>query len=140
MVDKFRMATKAFIEKNGKILAVREAAEYEEGTNAGKWQIPGGRIEPGENYREALKREIREETGLEISIEEPFTMGEWRPQIKGDKWQIVAVFFRCKPETDEVEIGEEHTEYIWIEPGKHVKHDFIGNLHQKFEKYIQKYS
>jgi predicted house-cleaning noncanonical NTP pyrophosphatase (MazG superfamily)/8-oxo-dGTP pyrophosphatase MutT (NUDIX family) len=138
MIYTFRMATKAFIEnEDGEILVVRESAEYEEGTNAGKWQIPGGRLDPGEKYEEALKREVREETGLEVELGDPITLGEWRPEIKEDKFQIVAVFFRCETEDREVELSHEHTAYRWICPENHTEYDFIGNLPEKFQKYME---
>ena len=34
----------------------------------GEWDLPGGRPDPGENYRAALKREVREEAGLEVEV------------------------------------------------------------------------
>ena len=37
--------------------------------NRGRWVIPGGKIRPFESFVEAAKREIREETGLEVEIE-----------------------------------------------------------------------
>ncbi len=65
-------ATKAFINFNGKILILREAITYEDASNVGKYHIPGGRIKPGQNWKESLQREIREESGLEIKIGKPF--------------------------------------------------------------------
>lgn len=47
----------------GLILTCRRAAHKE---SAGKWEFPGGKVEPGESSAEALIREIREELGLEV--------------------------------------------------------------------------
>ncbi|TAK03630.1 NUDIX hydrolase [Patescibacteria group bacterium] len=55
---------KAFVERDGKILFVQEAD--------GPWALPGGRIHVGEMPREALKREIREELGVDIEVGDPF--------------------------------------------------------------------
>ncbi len=52
----------AVIVENGKILLVKRANE----PNKGKWSVPGGLVRSGEKLKEALKREIREELGVEI--------------------------------------------------------------------------
>ena len=47
-----------------KILATKRGS----GNMAGKWEFPGGKIEPGETHQQALKREIMEELGIIISV------------------------------------------------------------------------
>lgn len=56
----------AIIESDGKVLAARRAANQ---SLAGKWEFPGGKVEPHEDPREALIREIHEELGCEIAVE-----------------------------------------------------------------------
>jgi 8-oxo-dGTP diphosphatase len=51
---------------SGRILVVRRARPPSEGL----WSIPGGRVEPGETLAEAARREVREETGLDVDVQE----------------------------------------------------------------------
>jgi ADP-ribose pyrophosphatase YjhB (NUDIX family) len=50
------------VDDDGRVLLARRAFE----PDAGKWDTPGGFLDEGEDPREALRRELREETGLEV--------------------------------------------------------------------------
>lgn len=112
-----RVAAKAIItNKEGKILLLREADTYDEGTNIGKYGVPGGRLNIGESYEEGLHREAREETGLEVKPLYPIYVGEWHPVIKGEQYQIIAIFTVCDAVTTNVKLSEEHDDYKWVDP------------------------
>jgi 8-oxo-dGTP diphosphatase len=55
----------AAIERDGRYLAARRTKPD---WAAGRWEFPGGKVEPGESESDALVREIREELGVEISV------------------------------------------------------------------------
>jgi 8-oxo-dGTP diphosphatase len=114
-----RVAAKALIVNDAdEVLLVREANTYDEGTNLGKYQIPGGRLNPGESYAEGLHREVFEETGLKIKPLHPIYVGEWKPVIKGIQHHIVAIFTVCRAKTRKVTLSEEHDHYMWVHPKK----------------------
>jgi len=118
-----RVAAKAVIvNSEGKVLILREANSYAEGTNTGKFHMPGGRLEAGEPFRDALVREIREETGLEdVEIGEAIHVDEWRPEINGTVQQIVGVFVQCRYKGGEVRLSEEHDQAVWMNPDERDK-------------------
>lgn len=62
------------------------------------WGLPGGALELGESAQEALRREIREETGLEITIEK--LLGIYTKYFhtypNGDKAQTIVMTFVCR--------------------------------------------
>jgi len=60
----------------GKVLIIRESPAYKDGTNIGKYDMPGGKIEPGENFILGLQREVREECGLEVTMGKPIHVAE----------------------------------------------------------------
>lgn len=109
-----RVAAKAVLVKDNKVLLLREASTYEEGTNLGKWGIPGGRIESDEPFFDGLRREVDEETGLEIEIDAPIHIGEWWPKIHDVKNHVVALFVRCAPLTSDIRLSDEHDAFAWV--------------------------
>ncbi len=54
-------------DENGKMLIDRR---LEEGLLGGLWEFPGGKIEPGETIQDCIKREIKEEIGIDIAVED----------------------------------------------------------------------
>jgi len=135
-VDKLFVATKAFIVYNGKVLLLKESAKYKDGANPGKFDVVGGRVEPGQHFKESLRREIKEETGLDVEIGKPFFVSEWRPKVKNEQWQIVGTFFECHAHSDRVQVSKDHEQHIWIHPDEYQQHNIIETLHQAFEAYL----
>lgn len=63
-MNKRRIGVRAIIWHNGKLLAVKHKSK-KDGNPKDFWCIPGGGLDPGESLEECLKREVREELGIE---------------------------------------------------------------------------
>ncbi len=133
-----RIACKAVIENDGKILILREAATYKDGTNIGRYHMPGGRINPGEPYLEGFSREVMEETGLDVAVGLPIYVGEWFPLIRGVRNQIVAIFFSSHSKSREVKLSEEHDDYQWIDPQDYARYDMMGPEDEVIAAYLSR--
>jgi 8-oxo-dGTP diphosphatase len=134
-----RIAMKAVIVKSGKILILREAATYGDGTQRGRYHMPGGRVEIGENFEDALKREVMEETGIKVHVGRPIYIGEWRPVIKGVQNQIVGVFIECTPISTKITLSTEHDSYEWIDPKERHKFDVMDPEDKVIDEYAVKH-
>ena len=67
MSESPRIVVAAVIERGGRFLAARRIGPA---ALAGRWEFPGGKVEPGEDDAQALRRECREELGVEIEVGE----------------------------------------------------------------------
>lgn len=123
MDSTLRVAAKAVIvNSEGRVLILREANTYAEGTNTGKYHMPGGRLNPSEWFKDGLVREIQEETGLtDIAVGEAIHVDEWRPVIDGVQQQIVGVFVLCHYKGGDIQLSDEHDEAVWMNPDERDK-------------------
>jgi 8-oxo-dGTP diphosphatase len=80
----------AIIARGGNILICQRKAG---GAHAGKWEFPGGKVEPGEGLEDALRRELREELAVEAEIGGEITRYEYA--YPGKK-PILLVFFSVR--------------------------------------------
>ncbi|MFG2294808.1 (deoxy)nucleoside triphosphate pyrophosphohydrolase [Streptomyces sp. NPDC048603] len=92
---------------DGRLLAARRSAPPE---LAGRWELPGGKAEPGETGPDALVRELREELGVETEALERIP-GEWplKPGLVLHVW--TARLLSGAPEP-----LEDHDELRWLAP------------------------
>jgi len=61
----------------------------------GQWELPGGRVEAGESPEEALRRELREELGVEVEVVSPLTFSYHRYPER----EVLLLFFRARTVT-----------------------------------------
>lgn len=132
---KLFVATKAIIVHEGKVLILRESGSYGDGTNEGRYDVSGGRLNPGEHFLDALKREVKEETGLDVEVGRPIAANEWRPTVRGEQWQIVGMFFECHASSRDVVLSDDHDAYEWIDPKAFEQYAIIENLKEVFKAY-----
>ena len=104
----------AFIHKDGKLFTARRAAS--KNFLPGKFELPGGHIEPGEDIVAGLRRELREELdGLEVIIGDPFYAFTYTNDTAGTHSVEIAYFAQLKNPEGSIHLkAEDHSESAWI--------------------------
>ena len=105
------IAVKSMIVNDGKLLILKRASN--DVHKPGIWEIPGGRIKTGEDLILGLKRETKEETGLDIEVNREISVRHFR---RDDLQEIEMHIFLCNAiNVRDIKLSEEHSEYEWIE-------------------------
>lgn len=89
------------------------------GVFPGPWGFPGGGIEPGERMEDALRRELREELGIEVTDIAPAFFKDCLHEkvfADGTKKPVYMIFllFHCTALSDQLSLNEEFTTYLWV--------------------------
>ncbi len=130
-----KVAAHALIQNSeGKYLVTRRSQKND--WKPGEYDIPGGTIEFGENPIEALKREVLEEVGLEIKVNEPVYVFSYLSSPERHQFQIV---YKCEYLEGDVKLNpEEHDEYQFLNNEEISKLPLIAFLKSLSDNYLNK--
>jgi len=124
------------VNDKGEILLVKS---YKWGN---KYTVPGGHIELGERSETAVKREVKEEVGLEVLpvklllVQEAIYPADY---VKHEHY--IFMDYLCRTSSPEVKLdGKEIQEYLWMEPHDAIQLDlesFTRNLVMEYLNYLR---
>lgn len=118
----------AIIEIKGRYLVLRRSEKNI--TNKGRWQFPEGKVRIGEDLLKALKREVGEETNLEVTDAKLIGIHSNILHEAHGAFRLFRSVFRCRV-IGKIKLSEEHSEYAWISKRDLEKVNFIEGFNPK---------
>ncbi|MFA5022308.1 MAG: NUDIX hydrolase [Patescibacteria group bacterium] len=122
------------INNKNEVLLMRRAKDSR--VDAGMWCRPGGKVELNESAAEAVQREIKEETGLEIKVIRPLDFSETMPKNKASRW--ISLGFLAKVVGGKLKNTEpdKHDEIKWFPLNKLPK-NLASNTKKSIDFYLK---
>lgn len=105
--------TCAIIELGKRVLVTQRGPEMK---LPGKWEFPGGKLEPGESQEQCIIREIKEELQLDIQVKKRLAPNEYQGKIR-------LIPFICRWIGGEIHLTE-HAAYQWVSPDQLLQKDW----------------
>ena len=106
--DNPAVTTIGFVEHDGRFLILRRAQE----PFHGRWDMPGGFVEAGETPQECLRRELTEETGLQVA--ELTVIGAYRSRYGDGGRFTVDVAYHARTDSERLSLSDEKSEAAWV--------------------------
>jgi len=119
---------------NNEVLLVKQR-------DRGVWTIPGGQVEVGENLIDALIREIKEESGIDVEVDKLICVSSNICTYEGYGGYgmvptKVMFGFTCTHKGGELRTSDETSETCWIQKNKILDYITVPNLRKRFEAYL----
>ena|SRR3989338_11622992 len=103
----------AVIEKEGKVLLLKRASDKK--FLPSYWDLPGGKVEEKEDPNTAIKREVLEETNLQVKSAKPRYVWSYQLQNRPGEFFIVINYLVKCHDYDKIQVRkEEHSEFKWL--------------------------
>lgn len=102
------VVVKGVIIHDRRVLIVQRAANDQVG--GGTWECAGGKIVFGEDLEAALIREVKEEVGLDVTVEKILYATTFQT---GPTRQVVIISYLCESTNKDIVLSEEHMDYKW---------------------------
>ncbi len=102
------LAVDGLLVKGDKVLLVRRNIEPFQGC----WVLPGGHVRYGEKVEEAIKREMKEELGLEVKVRK--LLGVYSDPKRDPRYHVVSLAFLLNRNKGEIRLNEEASEFKYF--------------------------
>ena len=116
--DHPRVGVGAVVLHEGRVLLVKRGRP----PGLGRWSLPGGLVELGENTADAARREVAEECGIDVRVAGVAGMVERiiRDESGRVRYHYVLIDYLAYPESDTITAGTDAAEARWV-PAEHVQ-------------------
>ncbi|MDP4007271.1 MAG: NUDIX domain-containing protein [bacterium] len=127
----FYVGLKAFIADKEKLLIVQDQESEQ-------WELPGGKIQTGENTSYALQRELKEEIGEIAQVKPGPVFYVWtRQPYPEQNFYLFLVGFQCTWNGGEISLSPEHKNFRWITKEEVDGIDFENTYKDAIKQYFQ---
>lgn len=138
-IGKFIVGVAAILENtnSGKILLLKRSPKKDYAPNI--WEENTGRMNQFEEPLEALKRELKEETGItDFEIVKPIAVRHFfRGVEKLAENEMIIIVYWCKTSQDDIKLSWEHTEYKWLTSEEAVKLAGLPEIKEEIQAFIK---
>jgi 8-oxo-dGTP diphosphatase len=105
----FALSVKMILkDAQGRCLLLRRSMDSK--NNPGKWDFPGGKVDTGESFDQALLREVAEETKLSVVIDR--LIGSTQSESPSNR--IVYLLLEGRVESGTLALSSEHDDFLWV--------------------------
>ncbi|MBH8605036.1 NUDIX hydrolase [Thermoactinomyces sp. CICC 10522] len=115
-----KIICRGFLYHQGKTLLIQRSLT--ELTMPGFYELPGGKVDFGEDPEEALKREFREEVNMDVEIVRPYQIFSYVSEYTNQHLVEIVFLVRLLSDPSLIRLSEDHSDYQWVSVKDDVPH------------------